>query len=348
MNFESSQNGVTGRGGFGSGPQGRVAPVVSGGGSGVVIDGGAIVTGVGIETRAAEGEGVKEEFEWVTGPLGRIEAVTVEARNGSAQRGVMYFLPGWWGSLSDYHEVLRFFAGLGYRCRCFSWRGTGRSEGSSFWGFWYEGDLMAVVNHFRDEEVIAVPHSGAIDPVRTAIPLMAGAGFQPIRTAIFIAPLARSGSMNALWTWLRPDGSGTNVRRLIRFLGSNCFGVDWFMRNELAVRRVLMSDEAPQEDVERVMRQIDNCPFGRYFLSLWRFPKWVQHAPMRLADYGVERSIVLRAELDRNFTRKQQKETAEALGAEYEELPGTCHQWFAEERSFGVTVGAVLRWLGES
>ena len=283
----------------------------------------------------------------MAGPVGRLEAVTVEPGEAAGQEPVLYFLPGWWGNVSDYWGVLRFFAGLGFRCRCFSWRGTGRSEGSSFWGFGFEGDFMAVVRHFRDEEVIVLPHSGAIDPVRKALPLLQGAGWQPVRAAIFIAPLARSGSMHALWTWLRPDGSGTAVKRWVRFLGSNLLGVDWFMRNELAVRRVLMSDEAAVEDVERVMRGVDNCPFGRYFLSLWRFPRWVQHAPVRLADFGVRQAVVLHAELDRNFTVRQQEETALALGAEFEVLAGTCHQWFAEKRSFEVTVGRVLGWLAK-
>lgn len=280
--------------------------------------------------------------EFVPGEQGQIETLTVEPVV-SAGYPTLYFLVGWWGSASDYVPTMQFFSNLGFRSRSFSWRGTGRSDGGSFWGRGYEADLLAVLRHFKDDPMVLIPHSGALDYLVHAVPLMGGL-CRRIQAVIVIAPLARSGSMNALMTWLRP-GDQTTLQRWLRFLGSNILGVSWFMRNELALRRVLLSDRVSSEVVHAVQKQIDRCPFGRYFLSLWRFIEVLQYPARRLADFGIPHAVLLRSEEDQNFTVQQQLETARAIGAEFINLPATCHQWFADPQSFRTTRETMLSWL---
>jgi len=296
--------------------------------------------------------------DFITGAKGLIETITVEPGLASPAWPTIYFLVGWWGCASDYLETMHFFSRLGFRTRSFSWRGTGRSRGWSFWGFGLEDELLRVLRHFQDERRVFISHSGAIDPLRHAFGILheedrrsneqsrGHKGHKALaEAAIFIAPLSRSGTMAALMRWLRPDRSGTNLTRWLRFLGSNLFGLAWFMRNELALRRVLLSDRAPVQVVERVRAQIGPCPYGCYFRSLWRFPQFLQYKAQPLDNFGVKHSLLLHAELDRNFSPRQQRETAQALGAEFGILSGTCHQWFAEPVSFQRTVTTVFEWM---
>jgi pimeloyl-ACP methyl ester carboxylesterase len=284
------------------------------------------------------------KIEFVAGEKGRIETISVEAWESGGDLPTLYFLVGWWGSASDYVPVMRFFARLGFRCRSFSWRGTGQSEGRSFWGRGYEPDLLNVLEHFKDHRVVLIPHSGAADYTRGALPALQGRNIEAI---VVIAPLARSGSMHALWSWLRWDDSGTNLTRWARFLGSNVLGVTWFMRNELAVRRVLLGDHVANEVAQKVWSQMDACPYGRYFLSLWRFPNFLRPRETPIRQFGIKHALLLHCEHDRNFSEDQQRETAAAFGAEFAVLPATCHQWFADPRSFRTARQRILSWLAE-
>jgi pimeloyl-ACP methyl ester carboxylesterase len=295
---------------------------------------------------AAHGEPtVRREF--VFGEQGQIETLSVFSGDGSGDFPTLYFLVGWWGAASDYIPAMYWFAQQGFSCRSFSWRGTGGSAGGSFWGRGYETDLINVLRHFNDERVVLIPHSGAADYTRNAIPILQADGGHNIEAVIVVAPLSRAGSMHALLTWLRPDRSGTNIMRWIRFLGSNVLGVDWFMRNELALRRVLLGDHVSREVVRTVWSQIDSCPYGRYFLSLWRFPKRLQPPETPLQRYGIKHALLFHSEYDQNFTQRQQRETARAFGAEFEILRGTCHQWFADPHSFQTARRRIISWLAE-
>jgi pimeloyl-ACP methyl ester carboxylesterase len=294
----------------------------------------------------------RTDTRFIPGAKGRIETITVEPEFPSAELPALYFLVGWWGSAWDYVETMEFFSRLGFRTRCFSWRGTGLSGGWTFFGSGLENDLIRVLQHFQDGRIVLINHSGAIDPLRRALRILwkntseeSRGVITSIAAAIFVAPLSRSGTMGALMQWLRPDGSGTDLTRWARFLGSNVFGLAWFMRNELALRRVLLSDKAPVEVVWKVWNQIGPCAYGRYFLSLCRFPRFVQYSPRPLSDFGLNHTLLLHAEFDRNFSSQQQCETAQAIGAEFGILPATCHQWFAEELGFRTTVLAMAEWL---
>jgi hypothetical protein len=57
--------------------------------------------------------------------------------------------------------------------------------------------------------------------------------------------------------------------------------------------------------------------------------------------------LLIHTELDRNFSEAQQRDTARAIGAEFEMLPRGCHQWFAERFTFELTRETILRWLEE-
>lgn len=282
---------------------------------------------------------------FAAGPAGRLEVLSMEP-DGEAGGPVLWFLPGWWANAGYYEGVLRHFAAQGWRARCLSWRGTGKSGGGSFWGFCFEHDLVAAMRHFRDEEVVLVAHSGAADPARLALPLIQRSDLaRSVKALVVLAPLARSGSFPALMRFLKPDRSGTNLHRFKRFLGSNLFGLSWFMRDEVCIRRVLLSDYAPAESVARAMGEIDACPWGRYFLSLCRSFPGMAYSDEPAAKHGVAHAIVMHAEYDRNFSAAQQRDTAKALGAEFRLLERTCHQWFAEPWSFELTTGAVAEWL---
>src|SRR5436190_7847413 len=179
----------------------------------------------------------------VEGPKGKLEAVSAIPHEPREDLPVLYFVPGWWGCASDYKPVFEFFGTLGFTCRSLSFRGTGASDGWSFWGRGFEHDLVPILRYFADSRIVLIPHSGAIDPVRQSLPILHLSGFTSrIEAIIVIAPLARSGAFPALLRFLRPDRSGTTVRRWMRFLGSNILGLTWFMRNHLAIRRVLLSD----------------------------------------------------------------------------------------------------------
>lgn len=283
---------------------------------------------------------------FIEGQQGRIETLTVNPPMPHAERPTLYFLVGWWGAATDYVPTMMHFGGLGFQCRSFSWRGTGQSDGSSFWGLGYEDDLLRVLKHFNDERVTFIAHSGAADYVRNALPDLRASG-RVIESAIFVAPLARSGAMGALMRWLRPDRTGTFSQRWARFVGSNIFGLAWFMRNELALRRVLLADRVSREVVQQVWQQIDRCPWGRYSRSLWRFPEFLRPRRLKISDYGVKRALVLAAELDQNFSIEQQRDTAAGFGADFAVLRDTCHQWFADPFSFEQTSKYILRWMHE-
>src|SRR3954470_10294803 len=183
---------------------------------------------------------VELRYNTVKGPKGKLEVISTVAENGREDLPYLYFIPGWWGRASDYIPVFKYFNGLGFRCRALSFRGTGASEGNSFWGHGFEHDLVPVLHYFADARIVLVPHSGAIDPVRHALPILHETGFTSrIKAIIAIAPLARSGAFPALVRFLKPDKSGTTLARWMRFLGSNVRGLSWFMKNELAIRRVL-------------------------------------------------------------------------------------------------------------
>lgn len=308
---------------------------------------------VGLPSRASSISPFGGDFEarspvecaFVQSDAGRIETLSVEPRAGAPNFPVLHFLVGWWGAASDYIPVMRHFARLGFPCRTFSWRGTGKSDGWSFWGKGYAPDLLNVLRHFKNDRVVLIAHSGASDYIRDALPPIAAEGGYNIEAFIVIAPLARSGSMHALLTWLKPDRTGTTLTRWIRFLGSNIFGVAWFMRNELALRRVLLADHVSSEVVRRVQSQMGPCPFGRYFLSLWRFLSFRQPPRTPLHQFGIPHGIVLHCEHDRNFTPAQQRHTAAGFEAEFDILRGTCHQWFADARSFRTAQARILSWL---
>lgn len=285
--------------------------------------------------------------EFVAGEDGRIETRSMLPEFAPASLPVLYFLVGWWGAATDYLPAMRHFSALGFPCRSFSWRGTGRSPGGNFFGRGYEQDFIDVLRHFRDERVVAIAHSGALDYLVKALPKLQASGGHRIEAAVVIAPLARSGSINALRRWLRFGDWDTFATRWIRFLGSNVFGVAWFMRNELALRRVLLADHVSIEDVRRVWSQIDACPYGRYFMSLCRYPEFLRYRKVPFQRLGVPHTVLLRPEHDRNFTRVQQLDTADAIGAEFQDLPNTCHQWFADAVSFRVTARAALSWLAD-
>jgi pimeloyl-ACP methyl ester carboxylesterase len=300
---------------------------------------------ISLSGEAHERARISIRAEFVPGSEGAIETISVEPSQPVGCSPTVYFLVGWWGAASDYLKAMQAFAAMGFRCRSFSWRGTGGSDGWSFWGRGYEDELVRVIRHFSDERIVLIAHSGAIDYVRPALSVLQSHNGEQIVAAIFVAPLARSGAMGALLRWLKPDRSGTNLVRWLRFLGSNLFGVSWFMRNELALRRVLLSAEVSDDVVRNVWNQIDACPFGRYLLSLCRFPPFLQYRRKDLKDYGIRHSIVFHCELDRNFTPEQQRATAEALGAEFAILPRTCHQWFADRQSFEMTRRCIIAWL---
>jgi len=282
----------------------------------------------------------------VKGPKGMLEIISGTTEKSREDLPVLFFVPGWWGSASDYRSVFDFFCPLGFTCRALSFRGTGVSEGSSFWGQGFEHDLIPVLKHIDDPRTVLVAHSGAIDPVRNALPILHRSGFtSQIEAIILISPLARSGAFPALLRFLKPDSSGTTIRRWTRFLGSNALGLTWFMRNSLAIRRVLLSDYCSEECVSRVLSQVDNCPFGRYVLGLartfWPYPD------QPFSNFGVRHSLLIHTDLDRNFSRAQQKDTAKAVGAEFVCLEKTCHQWFAEPYTFKLSREQILSWLTE-
>lgn len=294
----------------------------------------------------ATADGAKLLTHFIEGEQGRIETISVLPDATDPAQPTIYFLVGWWGGATDYIPTMNYFAGLGFRCRCFSWRGTGQSAGGSFWGIGYEDDLLRVLRHFNDERVTLIAHSGAADYVRNALPEF-HASERSIESVIFVAPLARSGAMGALLRWLKPDGTRTLIQRWLRFLGSNLFGLSWFMRNKLALHRVLLNERVSDEVTLRVWRQIDRCPWGRYCLSLWRFPEFLRPKRVKISDYGVKRALVLAAELDQNFTIEQQRDTAEGFDADFAVLRNTCHQWFADPIGFEQTTGHILRWMNE-
>lgn len=286
-------------------------------------------------------------WEFISGEDGPLEALSVLPTYPDGSLPTLYFLVGWWGAASDYVSTMRHFASLGFPCRSFSWRGTGQSAGGSFWGHGYETDFLAVLRHFDDARSVVVAHSGALDYLVHALPKLQAGGGHRIEAAIVIAPLARSGSINALKNWLHACHWSEIPSRWFRFLGSNIFGVSWFMRNEAALRCVLLADHVPLDDVRTVWSQIDRCPFGRYVLSLVRYPEFLRYPKAPFCNLGIEHTLLLRPEHDRNFTHAQQIDTAEAIGAELRVLPNTCHQWFADSASFRATVRAMLSWLAE-
>lgn len=208
-----------------------------------------------------------------------------------------------------------------------------------------EHDLEAVVNHFQDQVVILISHSGAIDPVRHA--LARSLLRVRVAAAIFVAPLARSGALPALIRFLAPDKSGTNLQRIALFLGSNVFGLPWFIRHDLSIRRVLLHEGAAAEDVALVRAGIDQCAYGRYFLALLRSTPGCGYPDDELSMYGVERALVIHEEFDRNFSEAQQRDTAKALGADFLTVRGGSHQWFADRHGCAATHHAVLGWLGK-
>lgn len=285
----------------------------------------------------------KLQRQFVAGEKGRIETISLMPADTAPSSPILYFLVGWWGNASDYIPVMRYFAQLGLASRCFSWRGTGQSEGNSFWGRGYEDDLIRVIRHFDDPHIALIPHSGAADYVRNALPTLSE--HRGIDSIIFVAPLARSGAMMALLRWLQPDTSGTNILRWLRFLGSNIWGLAWFMRHEIGLRRVLLSDTVSYDIVDRVRRQIDDCPWGRYCLSLLRHPKFLRPKRINPADFGIPHSLVLHCALDRNFSEEQQQDTAEGFTADFETLPNACHQWFADPYTFALASDRILNFL---
>lgn len=298
-------------------------------------------------SRTANEPAARLHWSFVNGDAGKLEALSIVPANPGEGLPTFYFLVGWWGAASDYIPAMQHFASLGFPCRSFSWRGTGQSEGGSFWGLGYETDFIRVFRHFSDPQPVVVAHSGALDYLVKALPKLQSSGGHGIRAAIVIAPLARSGSIVALCRWLGFSEWRTFLTRWIRFIGSNIFGVSWFMRNELALRRVLLSKHVSKEVVLAVWQQIDRCPFGRYFLSLLRYPPIVRYRKAPFASLGIPATLLLRPEHDRNFTHRQQMDTADAIGAELQVLPNTCHQWFADPVSFATTKRAMLSWLAE-
>jgi hypothetical protein len=117
------------------------------------------------------------------------------------------------------------------------------------------------------------------------------------------------------------------------------------MEDSLAIRRVLLSEYASEDDVLGVRQRIDRCPFGRYVLALartfWPYPD------EPFSKLGVKESLLIHTELDRNFSEAQQRDTARAIGAEFKMLPRACHQWFAERYTFELTRETILEWLEE-
>jgi pimeloyl-ACP methyl ester carboxylesterase len=293
---------------------------------------------------AAAASEAKLLTHFIEGEQGRIETITVNPASRDTSQPTLYFLVGWWGAATDYIPTMQYFAGLGFQCRSFSWRGVGQSDGGSFWGFGYEDDLLRVLRHFNDQHVTLIAHSGAADYVRNALPHFRATG-RGIESVIFVAPLARAGAMGALLRWLKPDGTPTLTLRWLRFLGSNLFGLSWFMRNKVALHRVLLNERVSDEVVQQVWQQIDRCPWGRYCLSLWRFPEFLRPRRLKVSDYGVKRALVLAAELDRNFSIEQQRDTAQGFDADFAVLRDTCHQWFADPFSFEQTSNYILRWM---
>jgi pimeloyl-ACP methyl ester carboxylesterase len=289
---------------------------------------------------------VELRYNTVKGPKGKLEVISTVAENGREDLPYLYFIPGWWGRASDYIPVFKYFNGLGFRCRALSFRGTGASEGNSFWGHGFEHDLVPVLHYFADARIVLVPHSGAIDPVRHALPILHETGFTSrIKAIIAIAPLARSGAFPALVRFLKPDKSGTTLARWMRFLGSNVRGLSWFMKNELAIRRVLLADHCSMDSVKQVWSQVDRCAFGRYVLSLGR--TFRQYKDVPFSRFGVQYAIVMHAELDQNFSTAQQIDTAKAIGAEFRGLQNACHQWFADPYTFKLTREQIISWLNE-
>ena len=275
------------------------------------------------------------------GPRGQLEILSAGGNNESAYPA-LYFLPGWWSNARTYAPVLNYFRSLGFPVRSFSWRGTGRSHGSSFWGRGMEHDLEAVLNHFQDDVLILISHSGAIDPVRHALrrKLLP----DRITAVVFIAPLARSGALPALFRFLAPDKSGTNLQRWALFLGSNVFGLPWFIRHELCIRRVLLHEGAAAEDVALVRAGVDQCAYGRYFLALLRSTPGCSYANNELSKYGVEHALVIHEEFDRNFSEAQQRDTAKAFGADFLTVRRGSHQWFADRHACSATHRHLLEW----
>jgi pimeloyl-ACP methyl ester carboxylesterase len=291
------------------------------------------------------GRDLQLSFQSVKGPKGIIKTISAFPEK-ELDCPTLYFLPGWWGSASDYIPVFKFFASFGFKCRSLSFRGTGGSDGWTFWGLGLQRDLVPVLEFFNDSRMVLIPHSGAIDPVRHALPVLAQKSLiSRIEGIIVIAPLARSGAFPALLRFLKPDNTGTTIQRWARFLGSNLLGLTWFMRNSLAIRRVLLSDYCSEECVRQVRSQIDTCAFGRYVLSLAR--TFFQYPDLPFSTFGIPHTLLIHTDLDRNFSTPQQRDTAKAIGAEFIVLEKTCHQWFAEPFTFKLAREAMLSWLKE-